>query len=200
MIVKVCGMTDAANIREVEALGPDLMGFIFYEKSPRYVRCRPAYMPRTGRVGVFVDHPLEYVLDKSQEFGLGYVQLHGSESPELCAELRSCGLKVIKSFSVSSPCDVLRSSAYEGCADMFLFDTRCDSVGGSGRCFDWSLLDAYTGSVPFLLSGGIGPDTPVGEFSHPRLAGYDLNSRFETSPGIKDTLTLAPFILKIKSL
>ena len=201
MKVKVCGMREAANIRAVDDLFPDLMGFIFYEKSPRHVSDVPEFLPRHAeRVGVFVDAESEHILSHAREFGLQYVQLHGSESPELCRMLRSRGLKVIKAFSISSPCDVMRASEFLDCCDMFVFDTKCKSMGGSGRTFDWKFLDAYIGNVPFLLSGGIGPDTDLGVFSHPMLAGYDLNSRFEISPGLKDVTALETFINKIRSL
>ncbi len=89
---------------------------------------------------------------------------------------------------------------YEGHADMLLFDTKCASVGGSGRKFDWSVLDAYDGDMPFLLSGGIGPDDAdeVLAFRHPQCIGIDLNSKFEVSPAVKDVDKLKNFIEKIR--
>lgn len=195
MIVKICGMRDAENIRAAEALGPDLMGFIFYEKSPRRAEVRPAYLPaKEKRTGVFVNHGIGFILGKVDEFGLSWVQLHGSESPSDCLELKDKGLRVIKAFSIATAEDLSHVQDYEGCCDMYLFDTKTPGVGGSGRSFDWKLLDGYKGITPFLLSGGIGPDTDLSAVKHPMLAGYDLNSRFETEPGLKNIEELGRFI------
>ena len=199
MLVKVCGMRDADNIREVDALRPDFMGFIFHEPSPRCVRAVPSCLPSNARrTGVFVDRDFDFIMDRVRAFGLSCVQLHGSESPSLLRELKNRGLMVLKAVSVGSQDDIRSTVRYEDCCDLFVFDTRCPSAGGSGRQFDWTLLKLYCGSVPFLLSGGIGPDTDISSFSHPKLAGYDLNSRFETSPGIKDPELLREFIRKIR--
>ena len=173
-LVKVCGMTQGDNIREVEALGIDLMGFIFYEKSPRCVRQKPDYLPvHAQRVGVFVNASYEEMVEKAATFGLTHIQLHGNESPALCRKLKEAGFKVIKAFLI---------------ADYFLFDTKTPAYGGSGRMFDWEILSCYKGTTPFLLSGGIGPESveTLKRFSHPALIGYDLNSKFEVAPGIKE--------------
>lgn len=194
-------MRDAENIREVEALGPDMMGFIFYEKSPRRAAVLPSYLPETvERVGVFVNHDEDFILRKVEEFGLGCVQLHGQESPELCTALRERGLKVMKAFSIAEAEDIAKAGNYVDCCDMFVFDTKTSSVGGSGRSFDWSLLSGYPGPVPFLLSGGIGPQTDISQVSHPFLAGFDLNSRFEIEPGLKDAGMLRTMIENIRKI
>lgn len=188
-------MREAENIRAVEQLSIDWMGFIFWPKSSRYVSERPTYLPtRCRRVGVFVDAPLADVLQKVQEYGLDIVQLHGNESPEYAMKLQGCSL--IKAFNIASPEDLVQTKAYEGIVDYFLFDTKGKSVGGNGEKFDWSVLEAYTGDTPFLLSGGIGPDDAerVRQFNHPRLAGIDLNSCFELSPGLKDITKLKHFL------
>ncbi|MCQ2144704.1 MAG: phosphoribosylanthranilate isomerase [Bacteroidales bacterium] len=201
MIVKVCGMTQAENIRTVEALGPDMMGFIFYEKSPRKVVSMPSHMPlNAARVGVFVNHDEDFIMDKVALYGFSHVQLHGQETPLLCSALRAEGLKVMKAFSIAGAEDMARTKDYLDCCDLFVFDTKTSSVGGSGRSFDWSLLELYDGPVPFLLSGGIGPDTELGQVSHPYLAGFDLNSRFETQPGVKDPGMLKETIDKIRKI
>ena len=200
-LIKVCGMRDAENIREVEALGIDLMGFIFYQKSPRNVEVIPRYLPSAAaRTGVFVNEDKAFILEKAGLMGLSHVQLHGAESPQLCSDLRAEGLKVMKAFSVAGPQDLEGVAAYAGCCDMFVFDTKCPGVGGSGRSFDWSLLDAYDGPVPFLLSGGIGSESAsqLLAFRHPYLAGYDLNSRFETAPAVKDAAAISSFLKTIK--
>ena len=199
-IIKVCGMRDADNIRAVEQLGIDWMGFIFYERSGRYVSERPAYLPTSvKRVGVFVDAAIDTVGAKIAEYALDFVQLHGNESADYIRRLRSTycpSVGVIKAISIETAADLRRHELYDGTVDFFLFDTRCTTVGGSGRHFDWSVLDGYDGSVPFLLSGGIGPDDAghISTFRHPKLAGIDLNSRFESSPALKDIIKLKQFI------
>ncbi len=199
MIVKVCGMRDAENIRAVEALGIDMMGFIFWPKSSRYVSERPAYLPTScQRVGVFVDESIDKVMQYAAAFQLDVIQLHGGESPEYVNRLK--GLKVIKAFNIATADDLKQVKLYEGLADCFLFDAKGRSVGGNGTQFDWDVLQGYTGKTPFLLSGGIGPDDAgrVTDFEHPRCIGIDLNSRFETAPGLKDVDKLKAFLEKVK--
>ncbi len=198
MIIKVCGMTEAENIRRVEALGVDWMGFIFYPRSKRYVAAPPSYLPqRALRVGVFVNAPMTEILQKIKDFGLDFVQLHGSETPDFCAEVKKSGVKVIKAIHVNSAADL---SGLDYSADYLLFETPSDAFGGSGRHFDWSLLTDYNGTVPFLLSGGIGPDDfdAINELKHPLFAGIDLNSRFESEPGIKQPELLEAFLANLK--
>ena len=194
-MIKVCGMRDAENIREVEALGIDRMGFIFWPKSSRYVSERPAYLPtKCKRVGVFVDEDIETVRRIADDYALDYIQLHGHESRAYCAQLK--GLKLIKAISVSGRDDIATYNTYEGLVDYFLFDTKCPSVGGSGQQFDWTVLADYVGETPFLLSGGIGPDDVerVNASHHSKCIGIDLNSRFEIAPGLKDINKLKDFL------
>lgn len=198
-IIKVCGMRDAHNIIQVEELRPDWMGFIFWPKSSRYVSTFPEYMPiYTKRVGVFVDEDIETVRQTAKDYALDIIQLHGHESPDYATRLREW--EVIKAISVSNRSDIASCKAYEGTVDYFLFDTKCKTVGGSGEHFDWTVLNDYDGETPFLLSGGIGPDDVerVKAFCHPRCVGIDLNSRFETAPGLKDINKLKDFIKKIR--
>ena len=131
------------------------------------------------------------------------VQLHGSESPTYLRDLRSscdARLLIVKAFSIATRDDLLQTSLYEGLADFFLFDTKAQLVGGNGRKFDWTVLAHYDGSTPFLLSGGICPDdaSHLSAFSHPRLAGIDLNSRFEISPALKNVELLKQFLYDIQ--
>lgn len=196
-LIKVCGMTDADNIREVEALGVDLIGFILYPKSPRFLYEIPRYLPtRAKRVGVFVNETKDTVLMYADRLGLDYVQLHGTESPDYCRNLRRQGMHIIKAFPIATAQDLIGINDYQGTSDYFLFDTRSLHYGGSGQQFDWSLLRRYQGSTPFLLSGGIDPYSArqVNQFHHPRMAGVDLNSRFEVQPGLKDVDRLRAFI------
>jgi phosphoribosylanthranilate isomerase len=199
MIIKVCGMRDAENIREVEALGIDLMGLIFWPKSSRYVSEAPSYLPTNcKRVGVFVDEDIEKVKQTADDYVLDIIQLHGSESPAYAQQLREW--KLIKAFNMATKEDLEATKPYEGIVDYFLFDTKGKSVGGNGEKFDWSVLANYAGETPFLLSGGIGPDDAerVKAFHHPKCIGIDLNSRFETAPAIKDVNKLKEFIKTVR--
>ena len=199
-MIKVCGMREAENIREVEALGIDMMGFIFWPKSSRYVSQRPDYLPkRVKRVGVFVDEDPEQVKRLADDYGLDYIQLHGHETPEVISFLRTPALphpRILKAFNISTAEDLLQTQPYEGLVDGFLFDAKGKSVGGNGEKFNWDVLDAYQGNTPFLLSGGIGPDDAerVNAFYHPKCIGIDLNSRFELAPGLKDVNALRRFV------
>ena len=195
MIVKVCGMRDAENIRQLEALGIDWMGMIFWPKSKRHVSTPPAYLPQHVRkVGVFVDASLDAIRQHVEDYQLDIIQLHGQESPETLKALKP--LTLIKAFNIATPEDLQKTVAYEGLADYFLFDTKGESVGGNGEKFDWSVLDSYQGETPFLLSGGIGSEDAQGikTFHHPKCIGIDLNSRFETEPGLKDITKLKQFL------
>ena len=207
MIIKTCGMRDADNIREVEALGIDWMGFIFWPKSSRFVSQHPDYLPnQVKRVGVFVDEEAGRVIQTADEYGLDLIQLHGHESPEYLSMLK--GHRIIKAFNIAIPSDFRDTAPYEGLADYFLFDTRRLPEetggkllpGGTGKKFDWGILETYKGNTPFLLSGGIGSDDveQVRAINHPKCIGIDLNSRFEISPGLKDVNKLKQFIENIK--
>ena len=185
-LIKVCGMTEAENIRNVELQGVDMIGFIFYPKSPRCLCQMPGYLPACAkRVGVFVNESKENILMYTDRFGLNYIQLHGNEAPEYCRSLRNAGLHLIKAFSILLPKDL---------------DTKTPQYGGSGNQFDWNLLHRYNGPTPFLLSGGINPYSvkALREFRHPYFAGIDINSRFETVPGIKDVERITNFLKELK--
>lgn len=205
-LIKVCGMRHADNIRQVEALGPDWMGLIFWPRSSRYVDRRPDYLPtRARRVGVFVDQPADEIVRIARDYRLDAIQLHGHETPADLNRLRAVLGTVpalIKAFSISTAADLERTADYDGAADYLLFDTKTPLAGGSGRQFDWRVLDAYHGTTSFLLSGGIGPDDTgrLAAFHHPRCIGIDLNSRFELEPGLKDVEKLKTFIKKIREL
>ena len=206
MIVKVCGMRDDENIRQVEALGVDVMGFIFWPKSSRYVSQCPDYLPtQCKRVGVFVDEDPEQVKRLADDYGLDYIQLHGQESPAYISQLGE--LYIIKAFNIATAEDLLQTRPYEGLVDCFLFDAKGKSVGGNGEKFNWTVLADYVGKTPFLLSGGIGPDdvAQVNAFvrgdlqSARQCIGIDLNSRFELSPGLKDINKLKVFLKQLNS-
>ena len=196
-------MRDAENIREIERLGIDMMGFIFWPKSSRYVSERPAYLPTNcKRVGVFVDEDIEQVKRTADEYQLDMIQLHGSESPDYIRGLRAdvSSPAIIKAFNIATKEDFETTKPYEGIVDYFLFDTKGPSVGGNGAKFDWTVLADYVGETPFLLSGGIGPDDAEVLTSHlspltsKKCIGIDLNSRFELAPGMKDVSALRKFL------
>ena len=198
-MIKVCGMREADNIREVEALGIDLMGFIFWPKSKRYVAEPPQYLPsQVKKVGVFVDASLEDIRQHIQDYQLDIIQLHGHETPDFIAQLSIFNFQfsIIKAFNIATAEDLAQTKPYESIVDYFLFDTKAQLPGGSGEQFDWSVLSHYEGTTPFLLSGGIGPDDAerIKSFHHPRCIGIDLNSRFEIAPGLKDVNQLKDFI------
>ena len=247
MIIKVCGLREADNLAAVEQLDVDMVGFVFYPHSPRYVqmiRSHAGIIPdyseerlaqlkvgkalqqpvenngmcgnsvrrtigsKPKRVGVFVDEMPQNIVTRVYNFSLDYVQLHGEETRETCENLRRTidpdirpGIGIIKALRITNAADVAQWRQYEGVVDLFLFDTCCPSVGGSGKQFDWSLLNAYDGPIPFLLSGGIGPDDVerIQAIRHPRFIGVDLNSKFETAPAVKDVNLLSCFVNKLRA-
>ena len=196
-------MKHAGNIRELDKLKPDMTGFIFHPSSPRFADAVPEYMPALSlRVGVFVNSDKDYILYKVREFGLNLVQLHGNESPEQCRAIRSKGIDIIKTFSLKAADADTLTAPYDGLCRYYLFDTPCAAYGGSGKTFDWTLTHSYHGNTPFLLSGGIRPESleQILSFCHPSFAGIDINSGFETAPGLKDTEAIAKFIKRLRTL
>lgn len=222
MIVKVCGMRDADNISEVAKLGVDWIGFIFWQDSPRFVSqitshagtipdyssFRDSTIDGVKKVGVFVDAMPQSIVTRIVNYNLDIVQLHGQESPVMIDNLRAtvdpdihAGIQIMKAISISTSEDVRKYKEYIGHVDYFLFDAKTPLVGGSGNQFDWSMLEAYDGNVPFLLSGGIGPDdiNRVKTFHHPMCMGIDLNSRFEDEPAMKNVDKLKAFISELRN-
>jgi phosphoribosylanthranilate isomerase len=189
--LKVCGMRDADNIRDVLTAGPHYMGFIFYEKSPRFVGDElniPGEVPPANRVGVFVNAPVSYIRDRVAQHQLGSVQLHGDETPEICEQIRQAGVRVIKAFRVDSAHDLHYAKAYDQSVDFFLFDAAGAHYGGNARAFDWSVLDHYDQSIPFFLAGGVGVGNirMLLEQNRWNLYAVDVNSAVETAPAYKD--------------
>ncbi len=210
-ITKVCGMRDPQNITNLLELPIDWMGLIFYEKSKRNVPnsaaagILQASDEKVSRVGVFVNEDIEILMQKVVKFKLEYVQLHGKESPDYCydvlaksAKTFGCGddLKIIKAFSVDEHFDFAITKAYEPYVNYFLFDTKGKNPGGNGFTFDWTLLKKYTGTLPFLLSGGLDEFSAeaVKQLDLPLLVGVDVNSKFEIEPALKDVEMVGRFV------
>lgn len=206
MKIKVCGLKDMQNIKEVIALQPDWIGFVFYPHSKRYLGDDSGLatfikaIDQVKKVGVFVDEQPEVMLRKVATYGLDVVQLHGQESPDSCRNLAG-QLPVWKAFSIAERFDFGLLSAYQPYCQHFLFDTPSPHYGGSGKSFDWRLLHKESIHLPFLLSGGIaaGDITKIKRFHHPLLEGVDVNSRFEVQPGLKDTKLLNTFIHELRN-
>lgn len=204
--IKICGMKYSPNILAVAALKPDFMGFIFYPKSPRFAEPLDALVlnalpDNIKKIGVFVNESEENILTAVYKYKLDGVQLHGTELVALCKELREAGLIVLKAFPIAEAYNFKVTKAYAGVCDYFLFDTKTDAYGGSGVKFNWAMLKEYVGETPFLLSGGLTADDAeaILKIKHPKMAGIDLNSKFEVSPGMKNVELLKDFLKELKA-
>jgi phosphoribosylanthranilate isomerase len=206
--IKICGLTDPLNVVEIARTKPDFMGFIFYAGSPRYVGAEPdpelfGNVPQgIKKVGVFFNEENHRILEISQRTELDIIQLHGSESPEKCSALKSSGLTIIKAFSLDHDFPFRSLIKYLPACDYFLFDTRGERPGGNGRKFEWEMLKEYSLDKPFFLSGGIGHEDAIifKTIENRGFSAVDINSRFETSPGIKDIALVKRFIKDIKTI
>ena len=206
LLVKVCGMRDATALPAIAALGPDFLGFIFAPKSPRFVgevltpELVRALPPTIWKVGVFVNETTGNIIATAHRFGLAAVQLHGQETPAQCEELSEASLLVIKAFAVGEVVDFAALLPYVPYCDFFLFDTKGAAPGGNGATFNWNLLQAYNLPVPYLLAGGLGLEhaAELAALRLPGLAGLDLNSGFETAPGVKDAGRVGAMLKALK--
>lgn len=207
-------MRNAENIQSLLALKPDFVGFIFYNKSVRYVSEFPQidFPKELKKVGVFVNEEISEVLNKVHNFQLDCIQLHGSETPEYCTELKKCHfersrkikseshqINIIKAFSINKNFDFSNTQPYEKYCDYFLFDTKTDKYGGSGKKFKWELLQKYKGSTPFLLSGGISKEDAlkIKNIEHSAFVGVDINSGFEIELAMKNINDIKEFKYKL---
>lgn len=202
MKIKVCGIRGQGNLNFLNASAVDFIGFIFYDKSSRNFDdgdINGSIDSKKQKVGVFVNEELAEVERLAALHQLDYLQLHGDESPEYCAKLKSKGHRLFKAFAVH---DKLPKNLedYQAVVDYFLFDTKGVAYGGNGTQFDWQVLDDYKLDTPFILSGGIGPQDAkaIATLSHPKLFAVDVNSRFERAPGLKDEQALNDFIKELK--
>jgi phosphoribosylanthranilate isomerase len=191
MNLKVCGMRDPENIKEVASLRPHYFGFIFYRESPRFVGDdfqMPSIDKEIKKVGVFVNATTDEIRAKVKAFNLDLVQLHGNESVEQCNELKSHNVLIIKTFSIGDKFSFQDLKPYHKAADYFLFDTKGKYFGGNAARFDWSILNGYDQQTPFFLSGGLTPENirDVNALKDMNIHAIDINSGVEFSPAVKD--------------
>lgn len=194
MKIKVCGMRDTANIKALLELKPDFVGFIFYDKSARFVgdtldeNLLRTFPKNIKKVGVFVNANLDTVLKTVKKYDLNFVQLHGAETPDFCRLLKSRGVNVIRAFSIDEDFNFWSLNNYKPHCEYFLFDAKGPQPGGNGVTFDWEILKRYDNEKPFFLSGGLSLENiaQVAELSGLKIYGLDVNSKFETAPAQKD--------------
>lgn len=205
--LKVCGLRNAQNLQKLIELPLNYVGFIFYEKSPRIVVNHlhaddlPSFPENIQKVGIFVNESIDKVFSQVNRYELDLIQLHGDESADYCASIKSPILrgsrgisnhvKTIKAFGIDDNFDFDILQEYEPHCDYYLFDTKGKDYGGNGTAFNWEVLKKYKGNKTFFLSGGIGLEnvdallTFLKENSLPVHA-LDINSALEDSPGIKN--------------
>lgn len=210
---KVCGMSHSQNITEVLTLEPNYMGFIFYQKSARYVgdtfKLPSIAFTNTQKVGVFVNHSIDFIFSQVVRYQLDTIQLHGDENVDFCAAIKSPILrgardipnhvKTIKAFGISADFNFTNLVPYLPHCDYFLFDTQTKNYGGSGQTFDWKILQSYPFDTPIFLSGGIScenlPEVLKFIKAHQQIPiiALDINSKFEISPALKNFELLRQF-------
>lgn len=206
MRLKICGMREAENIRQLLTLQPDYMGFIFYEKSSRFVgegldeELLKSFPFTTRKVGVFVNSTASYILEMYKKYKLDYVQLHGEELPDFCKNLKHKGVNVIKAFSIDTDFNFGKLQNYKPYCDFFLFDTKGEQRGGTGKSFDWNILDKYDNEKPFFLAGGIDLENVHNalKITDLKIHSLDVNSKFEISPALKNIDMLEELMSIIK--
>ena len=201
-LLKICGIKH--NILDIAAFKPDYLGFIFYDKSPRYFDADqiPQLPLCVKKVGVFVDATISKVMEMLERHSLDVIQLHGNESKEYILDLQwylvFSKVEVWKCFSIDDNFDFNQLTIFENKVDKFLFDTKGKEKGGNGFTFNWEILKNYTLKKPFILSGGIGLEEldALNELLKTDLPihAIDVNSKFEVEPGLKDVSALEKFI------
>lgn len=206
MKIKVCGMRNPQNIAELACLPIDIMGFIFYEKSQRFVgldfpvQIIQSIPSNIAKAAVFVNSSIPSILDIQNKYSFDYIQLHGNEDVKFCEDLqKQTDAKIIKAFQVDSTFDFSQLYPFVDVVDYFLFDTKTELYGGSGNKFDWKLLENYTINKPFFLSGGISiiDIEQLKEYRNPLLFSIDINSKFEIAPAMKDIQMIDNFISNV---
>lgn len=201
--IKVCGLNNKTNIINIAKIKPDYMGFIYYKYSKRYVGNKfniPFLAKKIKKVGVFVNENEDFILKKSFENKLDFVQLHGDEDINYCYNIKNKGIKIIKSFGIDDNFNFRTIKLYKNICNFFLFDNKTDNYGGSGKKFLWKKIDDYNLDIPFFISGGIALSdiNNILSISHPCFLGVDINSKFEIKNGIKNLNIVDNFIKKLR--
>lgn len=199
--LKVCGMKEKENIKQLADIQPDYIGFIFYPKSKRYIvnSLQPKVVQTIPtaikKVGVFVNEPVENIEKMVKDYHLDFIQLHGDESSQFCKQLNRKGFQIIKAFQVHKNFDFNALDEYKEHCKYFLFDTQTPLYGGSGHKFDWQLLKNYNNEKPFFLSGGIDLDDAdkILNIKKLNIHAIDINSKFEIKPGLKNIEKIKKF-------
>ena len=203
MKIKVCGLKDQEQINVLDQNNQiEFLGFIFYSKSKRFFDQLPIFTKNSKRVGVFVNEEIDKIIDIASYHQLDYIQLHGDEDVVYCRKLMNQimmtnqKLSIIKAFGVDDNFDFKQLTEFEALVDYFLFDTKTDAYGGSGKVFNWEILNHYQGNIPFLLSGGIKIEMgdEIKNIDHKRFIGIDINSGFEINPGNKNVDKIDEFV------
>jgi len=195
MIIKVCGLMKSEQIQQLDLFkNVHWLGFIFSSLSKRKIEKIPFFSENKMKIGVFVNETEEFILQKIKENKLDFIQLHGDESPEFCYQFKD-KIKVIKAFGLNEDFDFSILKKYENSVDYFLFDTKTKEYGGSGKQFNWQILDDYQLDIPFILSGGINPESveDLQKIQHKKLFGIDINSGFEDAIGDKNIIKIKKF-------
>jgi len=207
MQIKVCGLTDTKNMIDVIGLLPDYIGFIFYQGSVRCIKegiaapvHKIAAANNVKKVGVFVNALPGAIRKAIDDYQLDMVQLHGLESVAVCKTISRI-TPVIKAFHLHDDFDFNSLGIYGEWCRYFLFDTASPQYGGTGKTFNWTLLDHYQLTIPFFLSGGIALEhiPAISAMRYPALQAIDVNSRFEHAPGIKDVERLKKLFYEIRN-
>jgi len=207
--VKICGLTDPAHAEDAADLGANFVGAVFFEKSPRFVSFQRAaeifeFVPaKVARVGLFVNPADAFVDQAMNQLRLDYIQLHGDETPERVEQVRlEFGMPVIKALAISSKADIEAAKAYDGVADLLMFDAKApagaDRPGGNGLAFDWTLLKDTRWQSPWLLAGGLTPDNVEQAIGASGAKMVDVSSGVESAPAVKDYDKMAAFIAAAK--
>ncbi|MCX5686758.1 MAG: phosphoribosylanthranilate isomerase [Candidatus Omnitrophica bacterium] len=200
--IKICGITNKIDAVNAAELGVDMLGFVFYKKSRRYVSAAMAediineLPPRIGKVGVFVDETRESVIKAAEDAGLNMLQFHGDETPEYCRYFKN-RFKVIKAFRLKSKSDLKAINDYD--ADFYLLDAyKSDSIGGTGETFDWKILKDFEILRPVILSGGLTPVNISAAIKEVAPCAVDVSTGVEASPGKKDLTLMKKFVENVR--
>ena len=220
MKLKVCGLTKMDQIQELVSLNTDFLGFIFYEKSPRFVLNQLSLeeiseINHQGKVGVFVNETVEKIVEISEKAKLNFIQLHGDEDEEFIKRLRQMlneNTKIIKVIRIGDDKtnfenEIKKMSNLKSQISNLLFDTDSKAFGGTGKTFDWKILNEIEIPKPYYLSGGISLENiknlqnfvKVNMSENKTLTklntpfALDINSKFETEPGIKNLEKIKTF-------